>query len=47
MLEEYRRDHPTATQDELDGVPRKAVLTRALGRRPSVEVDVATIAPRR
>lgn len=43
MLEEYRRDHPAATQDELDAVPRKAVLTRALGRRPSVEAEVATI----
>lgn len=43
MLEEYRRDHPAATQDELDAVPRKAVLTRTLGRRPAVEVDVATI----
>lgn len=43
MLEEFRRDHPAATPDELDQVPRKAVLTRALGRRPSVEVDVATI----
>jgi protein phosphatase len=43
MLEEYRRDHPTATPDELDRVPRKAVVTRALGRRPSVGVDVATI----
>jgi len=43
MLEEFRRDHPAATQDELDRLPRKAVPTRALGRRPSVAVDVATI----
>jgi len=42
MLEEYRREHPDAAQADLDRLPRKDVLTRALGRRDSVEVDVLT-----
>ncbi len=43
MLEEYRRDHRDAKPDELAKLPRKDVVTRALGRRPTVDVDIETI----
>jgi serine/threonine protein phosphatase PrpC len=40
MLEEYKRDHPSAKPDELSQVPRQDLVSRTLGQRPTVEVDV-------
>jgi serine/threonine protein phosphatase PrpC len=40
--DEYLRDHPDASEDEMRNLPRKTVRTRALGRRVKVDIDVAT-----
>ena len=42
FAEDYRRDHPDVTEDDLRALPRKDVLVRAFGRRPTADVDVAT-----
>jgi serine/threonine protein phosphatase PrpC len=42
VLEDHRRGHPDATPGDLERLPDKHLVTRALGRSGSIEADLST-----
>ena len=41
LLEDYREAHPTLTEEEERNFPHKNIITRALGMRETVQVDIS------